>query len=97
LEKVKGTTIKVKINLQKRIPSQAGLGGGSSDAAATLISLNEMTRLNLKYDQLIDIALQLGSDVPFFIKANLQLENPAAKFLNLLILLLIVRYYWLIH
>ena len=70
LEKIKGTTIKVKINLQKRIPSQAGLGGGSSDAAATLISLNEMARLNLKYDQLIDIALQLGSDVPFFIKAK---------------------------
>lgn len=70
LEKIKGNPIKVKIHLDKRIPMQAGLGGGSSDAAATLISLNEMTKLNLKYDQLIELGLQLGSDVPFFIKAK---------------------------
>lgn len=70
LEKIKGSPINVKIKLDKNIPSQAGLGGGSSDAAATLISLNEMMKLNLKYEQLLELGLQLGSDVPFFIKAK---------------------------
>jgi 4-diphosphocytidyl-2-C-methyl-D-erythritol kinase len=70
LELTCGKSINVKITLEKRIPSQAGLGGGSSDAAATLISLNEMFKLNLKHDQLIHLALLLGSDVPFFIKAK---------------------------
>lgn len=70
LERLIGNPILVKISLEKRIPSQAGLGGGSSDAAATLISLNEMLKLDLKYEQLSDLALGLGSDVPFFIKAK---------------------------
>ncbi len=70
LEKISGKKINVKINLEKYIPSQAGLGGGSSDAAATLISLNEMFQLGLDYDKLKEIALQLGSDVPFFIKSK---------------------------
>jgi len=70
LEKTFGKKINVSITLDKQIPTQAGLGGGSSDAAATLISLNEMFKLNLKHDQLIELALQLGSDVPFFIKAK---------------------------
>ncbi|NMB80305.1 MAG: 4-(cytidine 5'-diphospho)-2-C-methyl-D-erythritol kinase, partial [Ignavibacteria bacterium] len=62
--------LNVKIDLEKNIPSQAGLGGGSSDAAATLISLNEMFNLNLNYEKLNSMALSLGSDVPFFIKAK---------------------------
>jgi 4-diphosphocytidyl-2-C-methyl-D-erythritol kinase len=70
LEDTSGKSINVKITLEKRIPSQAGLGGGSSDAAVTLISLNEMFHLKLKHDQLISLTLQLGSDVPFFIKAK---------------------------
>jgi 4-diphosphocytidyl-2-C-methyl-D-erythritol kinase len=70
LEMVTERSIKVKITLNKQIPSQAGLGGGSSDAAATLISLNEMFHLGLKYEQLINLSLQLGSDVPFFIKSK---------------------------
>jgi 4-diphosphocytidyl-2-C-methyl-D-erythritol kinase len=70
LESTYGKPINVKITLEKRIPSQAGLGGGSSDAAVTLISLNEMFHLKLKNDQLINLSLQLGSDVPFFIKAK---------------------------
>ena len=70
LELVTKRKIDVKISLSKNIPSQAGLGGGSSDAAATLLSLNEMFNLGLEYVQLIDLALQLGSDVPFFIKAK---------------------------
>ena len=55
------------IKLEKRIPVAAGLGGGSSDAAATLIALNKLWRLNLTKDKLIDIGISIGSDVPYFI------------------------------
>jgi len=57
----------VKIHLHKAIPMGAGLGGGSADAAFTLIALNEKYALNLSNDQLLSYALQLGSDCPFFI------------------------------
>lgn len=60
----------VCIELNKNIPSGGGLGGGSSDAAATLLSLNEMFNLSLKSEQLIELSLLLGSDVPFFIKSK---------------------------
>jgi len=70
LEEFTGKKFLVKIELQKNIPIGAGLGGGSSDAAATLISLNELFGLNISYNKLIDIALQIGSDVPFFVKAK---------------------------
>ncbi|MBI1939521.1 MAG: 4-(cytidine 5'-diphospho)-2-C-methyl-D-erythritol kinase [Ignavibacteriales bacterium] len=83
LEKVSGKSINVKITLDKRIPSQAGLGGGSSDAAAALISLNEMFQLNLKYEQLLELALQLGSDVPFFIKARPAIGRSRGEILQL--------------
>ncbi len=82
LEKTFGKRINVKITLEKNIPSQAGLGGGSSDAAATLISLNEMFKLNLKHDQLIELALQLGSDVPFFIRAKPAIGTSRGEILN---------------
>ena len=70
LEKMHGGKINVRVNLIKNIPKQAGLGGGSSDAAATLISLNEMFGFGFNFDQLVDLGLQLGSDVPFFIKSK---------------------------
>ena len=57
----------VEIDLRKRIPLQAGLGGGSSDAAAVLVGLNELTSGRLGTDQLRLIGASLGSDVPFFI------------------------------
>jgi 4-diphosphocytidyl-2-C-methyl-D-erythritol kinase len=57
----------IKMRLHKVIPMGAGLGGGSSDAAFTLQLLNEKFTLNLKTEQLLDHALQLGSDGPFFI------------------------------
>ena len=56
-----------KINLLKNIPESAGLGGGSSDAAATLVGLNNLFKLNLDIGQLSKIGVQVGSDVPFFI------------------------------
>ncbi|MEY2482090.1 MAG: 4-diphosphocytidyl-2-C-methyl-D-erythritol kinase [Verrucomicrobiota bacterium] len=56
-----------KIALKKEIPHGAGLGGGSSDAASTLLGLNEMFKTGLKEKELMDLAAQLGSDVPFFL------------------------------
>lgn len=70
LEKYSGKKINVDIYCEKNIPIGAGLGGGSSDAAATLISLNEMFGLNIQYNEMLKIALELGSDVPFFIKSK---------------------------
>lgn len=57
----------VKMYLHKAIPVGAGLGGGSSDGAFTLILLNEELKLNLSTEKLLSYALQLGSDCPFFI------------------------------
>jgi len=57
----------VRIALQKRIPAGGGLGGGSSNAAATLLALNDFWRVALGGDQLDALAAQLGSDVAFFL------------------------------
>lgn len=57
----------LKIHLHKTIPMGAGLGGGSADAAFTLQLLNDQFHLNLSTHQLINYALRLGSDCPFFI------------------------------
>jgi len=57
----------VEISLQKNIPIGAGLGGGSSDAATTLIGLNALWDLKLDQQTLISLGLKLGADVPFFI------------------------------
>lgn len=53
------------IHIEKRIPVEAGLGGGSSDAAATLRALNQMYETNLSQDELAEIGIEVGSDVPF--------------------------------
>ncbi len=63
----------VRMRLTKRIPLQAGLGGGSSDAAATLLSLAALFRPEVSPEDLAPIALRLGSDVPFF------LDGPCAR------------------
>ncbi|MGV8059464.1 MAG: 4-(cytidine 5'-diphospho)-2-C-methyl-D-erythritol kinase [Smithellaceae bacterium] len=60
----------IEIILTKNIPVAAGLGGGSSDAATTLLALNEMCQLGLKKAQLLQLGAKLGADVPFFIFGN---------------------------
>jgi 4-diphosphocytidyl-2-C-methyl-D-erythritol kinase len=57
----------IQIELKKRIPVGAGLGGGSSDAAGVLLGLNAFWDLNLSKTELVRLAAKLGSDVPFFI------------------------------
>ena len=57
----------VDIRLDKRIPIQGGLGGGSSDAATTLVALNEIWGLRLAPSLLAELGLELGADVPFFV------------------------------
>ncbi|MFL5808553.1 MAG: 4-(cytidine 5'-diphospho)-2-C-methyl-D-erythritol kinase [Flavisolibacter sp.] len=58
----------VRMHLHKTIPSGAGLGGGSADGAFTLLLLNKKFKLGLSEQMLLEYALQLGSDCPFFIK-----------------------------
>lgn len=71
LEKACDRQLGLAIHLQKAIPHAAGLGGGSSDAAVTLMAANELGRLGLTVDELHRLAAQLGSDVPFFLHGGL--------------------------
>ena len=67
LQAASATRLGVHIAIDKRIPAQAGMGGGSSDAASTLLALNRLWKLQLPLETLIEIGLGLGADVPFFL------------------------------
>ena len=62
----------VNIHVDKNIPMGAGLGGGSSNAASTIIGINNLYDIGLTKDQLINISEHIGADVPFFIKGGIQ-------------------------
>ncbi len=62
-----GTALGVDIEIDKVLPMGAGLGGGSSDAATTLLALNRLWELNLPRTELQALAVKLGADVPFFV------------------------------
>ncbi|MEY4363693.1 MAG: 4-diphosphocytidyl-2-C-methyl-D-erythritol kinase [Pseudomonadota bacterium] len=67
LQQASGTPLGAHIGVLKSIPAQAGMGGGSSDAASTLIALNRLWGLNWPASRLLPLALGLGADVPFFL------------------------------
>ncbi|MBN1503668.1 MAG: 4-(cytidine 5'-diphospho)-2-C-methyl-D-erythritol kinase [Candidatus Eisenbacteria bacterium] len=92
LRRYAGVRRGAEVRLVKRIPAAAGLGGGSSDAASTLVGLNKLWGLGLTEAQLAAVAAGVGSDVPFFLRGGLQLAEargnrltplegtPAARF-----------------
>lgn len=88
----------VKISLEKRIPVGSGIGGGSANAATTLIGLNSLYNLGLNDKKLESIAVNIGADVPFFIRGGTQIGqetggklSPITKKLEAAILLVIPR------
>jgi 4-diphosphocytidyl-2-C-methyl-D-erythritol kinase len=85
----------VRIDLEKRIPTGGGLGGGSSDAATTLIALNRLWRLNWTREQLAAVAVRLGADVPFFLQRGPSLAEGIGERLSPLAAAR--RWYALIH
>jgi len=70
LRQESGTTLGVDIAVEKHIPAGSGMGGGSSDAATTLLALNRLWRLGWPRDRLAALGLRLGADVPFFLGAG---------------------------
>jgi len=91
LRKETGCDQGVRIEIEKNLPMGGGLGGGSSDAATTLLVLNRLWGLNLSQERLMQLGLQLGADVPVFIFGHaawaegvgeeLQKIDPAEKWL----------------
>jgi len=72
----------VRIVLEKKIPHGAGLGGGSSDAASTLLGLNELFETRLDQKALMGLGAQLGSDVPFFITGSAAICRGRGELVN---------------
>ena len=67
LRAASGCGLGAHIGIEKRIPAEAGMGGGSSDAATTLLALNRLWQINWPLERLLPIGLALGADVPFFL------------------------------
>jgi 4-diphosphocytidyl-2-C-methyl-D-erythritol kinase len=70
LKEATGSPLGADIRLRKRIPMGGGLGGGSSDAATCLVALNDLWELNLPIDNLAELGLKLGADVPVFVRGR---------------------------
>ena len=88
----------VKIDINKKVPVGSGIGGGSANAAATLIGLNSLYNLGLDHNKLEKIGSSIGADVPFFIRGGTQLGEktgskltPITKKLDAVILLVIPK------
>lgn len=72
LARAVGRPLELRVRIEKRIPARAGLGGGSSDAAATLVGASRLLGLGLSPAELERIGAEVGSDVPFFIRGGAQ-------------------------
>ena len=79
----------VKIKLKKLIPIGAGLGGGSSNAASTIVALNKLWDLKMSKSEMHNFARNIGADVPFFLFGQNAQGNGIGDILNIKILLLI--------
>lgn len=77
-----GLCAKVEIHIKKTIPVGAGLGGGSSDAAGTLLALNKLSGKQLSAEALSAIAKDIGADVPFFIHGGCMLAEGIGEILS---------------
>jgi 4-diphosphocytidyl-2-C-methyl-D-erythritol kinase len=82
LQDISGGTSGAAIKIEKRIPLSSGLGGDSSDAAAVLGGLSELWGLNLPLKKVMELAAQLGSDVPFFLKGGTVLAEGRGEVLT---------------
>jgi 4-diphosphocytidyl-2-C-methyl-D-erythritol kinase len=82
VHKTTGYNDGVTIEVEKRIPLVSGLGGDSSDAAATLKGLNKLCQLNLSAEKLYELAAQLGSDVPFFLNGGIALMEGRGEIIT---------------
>lgn len=94
LQQATGCSLGAHIAIDKRVPAEAGMGGGSSDAATCLLALNRLWRLGLDLPALERIGLTLGADVPFFLRGRnawvegigehiMPIDLPPARFLVL--------------
>ena len=85
LQRVSGDELPVEVTLHKRIPAGAGLGGGSADAAAVLVGLNEIFGLGLSVDELREAGVGIGADVPFCISGGTALGEGVGEILTPLV------------
>ncbi len=81
-----GCTLGADIHLEKRLPAGAGMGGGSSDAATTLLALNRLWDCRLPLDRLLALGLKLGADVPFFLGGGPAFVEGIGEILHPLVL-----------
>lgn len=82
LERLTGRALDVHVEVDKRIPSPAGLGGGSSDAAAAMRAARALCGLDLSDDDLEEAAADIGSDVPFFVRGGSQWAHGRGEVLR---------------
>jgi len=82
LQRLTGEALPARVTLRKGIPAGAGLGGGSTDAAAILVGLNELFGLGLRVDELREIGARVGADVPFCISGGTALGEGVGEILT---------------
>lgn len=95
LQKKTKTSLGAKINLTKILPMGGGVGGGSSDAATTLLALNTLWQCNLSLDDLAQLGVQLGADVPVFINGQSALAQGIGE--KLVDVELAQKWYCVVH